>query len=281
MNRLFLFLLLFALSACRVDAASADRPLFYQLQLDGHHGWLMGSIHVGDASFYPFPAAIDKALAQATGLVLEANPNDPQLPALFSKYALAKQPLPQALQQKLDAHCKQQKLHCNMELAPWLLSSQIAIGMMANSGYSAQYGIEVQLLQRMSTQPLYELEGMARQLKIFDSLSWQANLAMAEASLEPVDLTELVAAWRQGDSERLQQLLLDEFGDDELMQVLMVDRNQYMAKRLVELLQQHDGLLSAVGAAHLVGDDSMIRLLRQQGVKVTDCWRQRCELSAD
>ncbi|WP_298443749.1 TraB/GumN family protein [uncultured Ferrimonas sp.] len=260
----------------RLLAAPSDRPLFYQLQLGQQQGWLLGSIHVGKADFYPMAAIIERAIVDAEALVLEANPNDPQLPQLFAQYALAKQPLPAALAKQIQSRCDQLQLQCNLDLAPWLLSSQIAVGLMAKQGYSAPFGVESQLSQRFANRPLLELEGMTQQMQLFDSLSRDANLQMVQAAIAEVDIEQMVLAWRQGDRAALQALFLQEYENDELMQLLLVQRNQQMAKKTKALLQEQSKLLVAVGAAHLLGESSVVALLRQQGVTVTDCWRSQC-----
>ncbi|WP_051202115.1 TraB/GumN family protein [Ferrimonas senticii] len=259
-------------------AAITDKPLFYQLTKEGQQGWLLGSIHVGRADFYPLPAVIDSALERSQALALEANPNDPQLAQWFSQYALAKQPLPAQLQQRLADYCQQLQANCNLQLAPWLISSQLALLQMAQQGYSVDYGIEAQLMARLDGKPLLELEGMLSQLQMFDSLSSQANLQMLEASLAPFVVADLISAWRYGDQAALQALFSDEFDSEELLQVLLYQRNQAMAIKAAELLAKQNRLFIAVGAAHLVGPHNMVELLRQQGVTVTDCWQQACGL---
>ncbi|QIZ78631.1 TraB/GumN family protein [Ferrimonas lipolytica] len=265
-------------SGLPLAAAETDKPLFYQLQLGEQQAWLLGSIHVGTADFYPLPMQIEAAIEQASALVLEANPNDPNLPALFAQYALAKKPLPHALASKIRQHCQQQQLQCNLDLAPWLLSSQMALAMMTQAGYSPALGVESQLLLRFKPQQVLELEGMAMQLKLFDSLSYDANIAMAEASIDEFDVGQMVDAWRHGDSDALQQLIFDDFTEDELMQVLMFDRNRYMVNKIERMMSAQNQLLIVVGAGHLVGQQSMVQLLRQQGVTVTNCWQRQCQL---
>ncbi|GAA4871403.1 TraB/GumN family protein [Ferrimonas pelagia] len=267
---------------CALSVAQAkpgDQPVFFKLEAQGHTAWLLGSIHVGEASFYPLPEQIEAAFTQATSLALEADPNDPNSQALVMAHALAKGALPKALAKDLEAYCGQLGIPCDQRLAPWLLSAQIAMSQMSAAGYYPVHGIEAHLLQRWRGNVL-ELEGMERQLTIFASLSDTAQHEMLAAALVGQDdeFEQLIRAWRQGDKEALAEQMKEGMaGSPELWQKLMVDRNQDMAAILGQWLGQYDQMFVVIGAGHLVGQGSIPQLLQQQGIAITDCWQQRCQ----
>ncbi|GAA5191508.1 TraB/GumN family protein [Ferrimonas gelatinilytica] len=273
---------LWALLTAGVAAAPEDRPPFFKLSYQGNHAWLLGSIHVGRADFYPMAEPIEAAMSKAEVLVLEADPNDPEATALVMQNMLATSPLPADLAERLESFCQRHRLQCDPRLRPWLLGSQIAIGMMGQAGYLPQYGVEQQLLKRFAGRPLVELEGMAYQLEVFNSFSDKAAQAMLRAAVETSDFDDieaLIGAWRQGDQQTLAAQMSEGLSaDPELFDKLMLKRNSAMSTRLVELLAKQDRLFVAVGAGHLVGEGAIPEALAEAGVSVTDCWQADCGL---
>ncbi len=243
-------------------------PLFYQLQLGQQQGWLLGTIHVGQADFYPLSARIERAIDGAQGLVLEADPQDPTLPQLLAQYATARQPLPRELAEQVRHFCQQQHFYCDATLAPWLLSSQIALGQMLQAGYEPRYGVELYLQQRLPQRPIHELEGMAAQLMMFNQLSEAANHALLRSSLQQSPVQPMIEAWRSGDAPALLAFIEAEMAHPELQQQLLWQRNHTMAIGIERLLHEHQGLLFAIGAAHLVGEENVLSQLQAHGISV-------------
>ena len=67
------FLALAGLST-KVAGAETDKPPFYQVQWQGKSAYLLGSIHIGRADFYPLPTQIETALGKAKGLTAAIRP---------------------------------------------------------------------------------------------------------------------------------------------------------------------------------------------------------------
>lgn len=271
------FLWLLVLVTWQTCAATTDRPPFFYVEGQEGHAWLLGSVHVGKADFYPFPKMIEDAYLQADALALEADTESPQVASLMQAYLLADEPLPQQVEAELNQYCQQKGLQCHTQLAPWILSSQLAMAIMAESGYDAQSGVESYFRSKAEVKPIRELEGMKFQLEMFDSLPRQTQLEMLQAAMEPIDVEELINSWRSGDHQGLAKLTEEEMASDpHAWQVLMLDRNQSMSATLKGWLAEPANLFVIIGAGHLVGQHSIPKALTAMGVKVTDCWQQRC-----
>ncbi|USD37117.1 TraB/GumN family protein [Ferrimonas sp. SCSIO 43195] len=263
--------------AAAAVAAPTDKPPFFLVSGEQGQAWLLGSVHVGQPDFYPFAEVIEQAFAESAVLALEADTNDPQLPQKLQPYLFAKQPLPAPLASKLSQFCQSRAMQCDPALAPWILSSQLLMAEMANSGFHSDQGVEHYFSNRLGSKSLWELEGMALQLRVFDGLSTDTQHAMLEGAMEPMDVDELIQAWRSGDQKTLARLTYDDMAQEpEAWQALMVNRNQGMARTLSDWLTQDDRLFVVVGAGHLVGEQSIPALLKQQGLTVTNCWQQAC-----
>ncbi|MEP5623337.1 MAG: TraB/GumN family protein [Hyphomicrobiales bacterium] len=75
--------------------------------------------------------------------------------------------------------------------------------------------------------------------------------------------------WASGSlDEDFSEMLEDPFGKA-IYEVLLVNRNRAWTGWLQERLKQPGNLMVAVGAGHMRGDDSVIRMLRDEGIEVT------------
>lgn len=80
---------------------------------------------------------------------------------------------------------------------------------------------------------------------------------------------QLATAWQQGDTQTLDQLVLDSFREyPELKRKLILDRNRAWLPQLEQFLRADKDVLVVVGAGHLVGKDSVLELLKAKGYKV-------------
>jgi uncharacterized protein YbaP (TraB family) len=79
----------------------------------------------------------------------------------------------------------------------------------------------------------------------------------------------MVGAWRAGSLDDLTQSLMSEFSDfPGLYDALVAKRNNAWVGEIERLLGQSANTLIVVGALHLVGQDSVIELLRARGHRI-------------
>jgi uncharacterized protein YbaP (TraB family) len=95
-------------------------------------------------------------------------------------------------------------------------------------------------------------------------------LKTIEESGDDTRLEAMVGAWKRGDLQALDGLMLEEFGPfPELRTSLVVDRNRRWVEQILPLLDDEQDYLIVVGALHLVGPDGVPALLLQRGVRTT------------
>ena len=84
------------------------------------------------------------------------------------------------------------------------------------------------------------------------------------------DLAEMLRAWQTGDADKLEQLLNDASRKaPAIFKRLVGDRNRQWVPKIEEWLRGGNNAVVIVGAAHLVGKDGVVELLRKKGYKVT------------
>jgi uncharacterized protein YbaP (TraB family) len=82
--------------------------------------------------------------------------------------------------------------------------------------------------------------------------------------------TDLVAAWQSGNAAQLEKYLNDVMREaPAIFKRLVTDRNQRWVVKLDELLSGNKNAIVIVGAAHLVGNEGVVELLKKKGLKVT------------
>ena len=83
-------------------------------------------------------------------------------------------------------------------------------------------------------------------------------------------LDEMRDAWRNGNLEQLETTVLQEMREkyDGIYQELIVDRNNAWLPKIEALLEDPDTELVMVGAGHLAGPDSVLKLLEAAGYSI-------------
>ena len=246
--------------------------------------YLLGSIHFLRAEDYPLPKPITDAVAGADVVVMEMDLSrlDPdQMQAVFTRMAVDTRG--RSLEQLLGAQSyrKAQDLaaEINIDLEtmqqfePWYAALLVTQLHLMSLGFDGSYGVETQLLLQALQQgkELRGLETLEEQLGTLDSLPLGAQKkffiqTLEEAAATDDKLDRLVAAWRTGDSNALRRDLIDQLRDQsELYRKIIVQRNRNWTNSIVEFTEDSKDYLVVIGAMHLVGDDSVIRMLEDAG----------------
>jgi uncharacterized protein YbaP (TraB family) len=118
-----------------------------------------------------------------------------------------------------------------------------------------------------------KFETVAEQLHAFADLPEDVQIdflmeGVRELGKETETLNEMVAAWAAGDMAKLDQIMIE--GDlaemPEIYDALLVKRNANWVRKLDQLIKSEPGtFLVAVGAAHLIGKDSVFEMMKQLG----------------
>ena len=270
-----------------------ERGVLWELSKDGQHGYLLGTIHVGQPQWvFPGPRTL-QALRQAPAIALELEPDDPAtLQALLEmmrhdsdvqKLILRNNP---QLVARMDALAQRSCMDASRFQALGLLGKLLTLTLLdvRQQGYHAEYGIDLMLagLARGARKPLKALETAQEQIDALGAL--RSNRLADAATPQDLDkvltrledgsyrsqMRQLAEDWSRGDLQALEQLMrscdcLDEL---DMKAALLDERNRRMAGRIPPLLAQYPGMLIAVGMLHMVGEGNLLALLQAQGYTV-------------
>ena len=164
-------------------------------------------------------------------------------------------------------------------MKPWLASLQLSVAAFQKQGYDANSGVEMVLTEAVNEagKPMRFLETGEQQLRFFADMSMEDQVGFLISSAEQIDedpglLDRLVAEWAEGDVDALGEMLADPeaLGGKAVYDTLLVARNENWADQITTLMEAEAGtFLIAVGAGHLAGNDSLVGMLRADGVEIS------------
>jgi uncharacterized protein YbaP (TraB family) len=268
----------------------ADTPLHSLWELHGKHNtvFLLGSIHVLRPGDYPLSPAVMQAYASSKSLVMEINLADMDLEQLQAEM-LASAMLPEGkslsgvLGPKRYSRAESLARDVGVELAtfdqfaPWFAAEAISQLQLLQLGFQPTSGVEMYFLERARNdgKSIAGLETVHDQIALFEGLSMDAQAEYLVSSLEqahelPKQVDDMVHAWQRGDTAWFDDQLKSELGrDPALYQSVLAARNRKWIPKIEALLNDDKNYLVIVGTGHLVGRNSVIDLLKKDGVGAT------------
>ena len=255
-----------------------------------NHVWLFGTIHAGKADWYPLPATIATAFDDSTALVVEADITDKA--SMEQNSTAMAYPPPDSLRNHVPAadYARYVKLLPRYgigeaqaaQMKPFMAASLLVLAEWTRLGYLPQLGVDTYLLDRAKSEkkPVVELEGVAAQAKLMDSLTpaegeaiFEGTLTALEEGLADEQIEGMVRAWQVGDAKLMLEVArrYDEKvkGAARLEDKFVWSRHDAMVAKISGWLEDTRGpRFVAVGALHLVGPRGLVALLRDRGYVV-------------
>lgn len=246
---------------------------------------ILGSIHFLRPSD-PLPAAIIEAYEEAEVVVMELDLDDTDALAMQSLIQkLGIDPQGRSLEILLGAddwrRAQQKAQAIDLDLAlvrgfePWLAAVTVTQLRLQQLGFQSDYGVEQRILQRArgDRKEIRGLETAEEQLSLLDLLSPKAQRTFLMVTLDDAadigdEVDDIVRAWQAGDTRALEDEFLEGLRDQpEIYRSIVAERNRNWVQPIVALTRAREDYLVVVGTLHLVGPDSVIRLLAQQGIQ--------------
>jgi hypothetical protein len=161
-------------------------------------------------------------------------------------------------------------------MKPWFAAINLIAMKLRALGLDPRRGVDQYLAAeaKRSGKPTSGLETLEFQIGLLDQLSKQNQEAMLRETVTELDLldrniNEIVRSWVEGDATVLTRLLLAGMVQfPEIHEKIIVQRNRRWLPEIEKLLQQGSAAMIVVGAAHLVGRDGIIEMLKTKGYSV-------------
>ena len=249
--------------------------------------YLAGSFHMLRASDYPLPAEFFTAYQDSRKIIFEVPPGEMESPeymgeflsaAIYNDGTTLKEHITSAAYTKAESFCKERNYPMEeyQFLKPTFFVMTLTVLEMDKIGADSKKGIDYFFKDKamQDGKATGSLETVDQQISIITSVdasvgSDQVLEAIEELKQIEVKLGEHLAAWRKGDEAKMEELYIKGLKRyPKLYQTLIVDRNNKWVKDIEGYLNGSGNTMVVVGAAHLVGDNSVVDLLRKRGYKV-------------
>jgi uncharacterized protein YbaP (TraB family) len=280
--RLVLFFLLVGV----VEARAEDKNFLWRVQSDKANIYILGSVHFLKKENYPLNKTIEKAFEGSQKLVLEIDLKSEDAGAVqrvtLEKGINRERTLEQSVSAETYglAEKRAQELGIDIRaltpLKPWVVALTMTALQLQKLGFDPNYGVDRYLAQRAakSGKTVVGLETASFQIGLIDQLPERDQESMLRQSLKEMDvldrgLDQIVQAWSTGNVTALEALLLGGMREyPAVHQTVIVDRNRRWLPQIEKMIEQGESALIAVGAAHLIGKDGVIELLKARGYTV-------------
>lgn len=277
--------LLPALAALGLASPALAAPGLWEVRDDDSVLWIFGSFHILPEGLDWRTELFDTVLQDADKVVFEADVG-PQAMAEVGGEAFARgiyvdgTLLTDVIGADLEAQLRDYAGEIGLQLGPilamkpWLATNTISVAAMMAEGFSEQ-GVELQLQPELDMERMVFLETGEEQLDVLAGASEEEQVAMLQATMDempnlPKVVTKMLSHWSNGTTEVMADMFLMEMGGFEtaFMDRLIYDRNRNWIPPLETMLAENENNLVIVGAAHLVGEDSVLDLLEKAGYAV-------------
>jgi hypothetical protein len=267
--------------------AHADSALHSLWELHGKHNtvYLLGSIHVLRPSDYPLPPAVLEAYGNCKSVLMEVNLDEigseqVQSEMLASATLPEGRTLPDVLGKERYAHASALAREAGVDLsmfdqfAPWFAAEAISQLQLSQLGFKPESGVEMYFMEkaRNDGKSVAGLETVHDQISLFQNMSLDTQAEYLVSSLEqahdlPTEVDSMVRAWQRGDTRWFADEMRSELGRDaRLYDSVLSARNRKWLPKIEALLDGDKNYLVIVGTGHLVGRDSVIDLLKKDGI---------------
>ncbi|WEK06385.1 MAG: TraB/GumN family protein [Candidatus Devosia phytovorans] len=274
-----------ALAALGLASPALAAPGLWEVRDQDSVLWIFGSFHILPEGLEWRTELFDTILADADKVVFEADVG-PQAMAAVGGAAFARgiyvdgTLLTDVIGDDLEVQLRDYAGEVGLQLGPilamkpWMATNTLSVAALAAEGYNEQ-GVELLLQPEIERDRLVFLETGKQQLDVLAGAPEEEQVAMLQSTLDemhtlPKVMTKMLDHWSAGTADLLADMFLMEMGGFEtaFMDRLIYDRNRNWIPPLEAMLEENQNNLVIVGAAHLVGDDSVLDLLEKAGYTV-------------
>jgi uncharacterized protein len=286
----FLAVLCFSFSVSAQPAASAagNRRSLWKVQGQSNSVYLLGSVHVLKKAHYPLAGPIEAAFSNSAIAAFETDIAALDDPSSAMKL-LAKSQLPAGETLKSQLSPDVYKLWTSQleksglppimfeQFAPGMAAITVAALEMQKLQLDPKYGVDKHFfaLAKETGKEIVPLESVDFQINLITGFTKEEGEGLLKATLQDIktlksDLGELLKAWEFGDGAQLEKLLNDAMKDSPaIYKRMLTDRNRDWLPKIEALARGKKNAIVIVGAAHLVGKEGVVELLKAKGWKVT------------
>jgi len=275
-----------AAAVAQLDAAPARNFLWKATSRSGGALYLVGSVHLLSQDSYPLSPALEAAFKDSDLLVEEVDLGEmgagAQMTFLSRGMLPSSTPLDKVISPATYASLMKHATDVGIPieplklLKPWMVAQMVEVMQWQKAGFDPELGLDKHFYDQAqgASKKVQGLETLDYQVSLFDGMTMaeQDHLlaeTLKEVDAEQANMSKLMEAWKAGDAPTVERIVLSALKQEpQLSQRLLVDRNKAWIPKLEALFARKGRAFVVVGAAHLVGPDGLIAMLRAKGYTV-------------
>jgi uncharacterized protein YbaP (TraB family) len=283
---LLLFIILALVSSVHAENNSSSRKGFlWKVQSKTNTAYIAGSIHAYKSELFPLPKNMEDAFDKSDALAVEANINEVRPESIMTMINGAFYQDGSTLEKHLSKETyettvqKLNELGLFLELfqntKPWFVALTVTSVELLKLGLDPEHGIDKYFLKKAENKKkIVELESIDYQVNLLNGFSdaeQELFLVSAFTDLEILkeEINEILKAWNTGDTKTMESFVSKSLQDKPRMlpiyEKLVFERNKNMVSKIEDYLKTKEHYFVVVGAAHLVGKDGIIEILKKKG----------------
>ena len=268
-------------------AGQPEGPAMWRVTGEGGTAYLFGSFHLLPPDMKWRNVRSEKAYRASQNLITEVA-LDGALDPVQAAHMRVQMALPpdELLEDYVtsDTYQRVADLAANLEIPmvmlsrmrPWAAGMVLTASYMTKNGFDPEAGADRYFRVRATAdgKELGALETVEEQAEALASLSKVDGEVLIKDMLRFLDdvdgaLAETLEAWRTGDSVALEKYSIADLKRiPSAYEALLVRRNRKWVPQIEAFLKSGQTYFVVVGAAHLIGDDSVVAMLKKRGFAV-------------
>jgi uncharacterized protein len=266
--------------------AAHAAPFLWEVPGPKAKHYLLGSVHLLPPTAHPLPAALEAAYAATQSVMFEADIAELTAPELQGQMlGAAREDRPGGLKSRIgkSLYAKLQKRAAALgmptpvcdQFRAWFCAWALELYPLQQAQFSPEHGLDQYFYARARDdgRPVAGLETAAWQIGLFAGMSDPLSKQLLAATLDESTYTsqspdELYRIWRTGDVATLEKVMKEmRQRYPELHASLLTTRNRAWLPTLLDRFRSDTPHLVIVGAAHVVGAEGLLALLKEQGLE--------------
>lgn len=269
-------------------AQTATSHFIWQVSNARGSVYLVGSVHVLTAAYYPLDSAFEEAYKRSDLLVEELNMDEmASAESQFRMLSKGMLPTGQSLDKVVSVDTLAAVTRTLNELGmpfeplkqfkPWMLALTLQGMAWQKAGFDADLGLDKHFFDQAKAEnkPVKGLETLEFQISRFDDMSMPLQDRLLAETLKELQstketFTRTADAWQRGDVPTVEHLVLEDLkSEPQMYDRLLIDRNRTWLPQIEALVARPKPAFVVVGAAHLIGPDGLLQTLKSKGYTVT------------
>ena len=249
--------------------------------------YLVGSVHMLTKDFYPLSQTLEDSFKESDLLVEETDLAEllaPQSQLLMLSRGMlpSGQSLDKVITPETFAAVTRRAAALGLPIEPlkrfkpWSLALMLTQMEWQKAGFDAELGLDRHFYDRarLDNKRVQGLETAEFQIAQLDGIPMDLQERMLAEAVDDVDsemanISTLARAWKNGDAPTVERIVLEDMKKEPaIYERLLVARNRNWLPQLEALFNRSGRAFVVVGAAHLVGPDGLIAMLRARGYQL-------------